>query len=194
MTIISDSYMGMFLPSDIYERISKFLSGSIDFPFIKEEEIMGIFFLFGKNYGIKSNTDILSVKDIIRRTIDQMKREVLLSKKIIESNIDLIKENYHRRILQIYSELDDFSYDEYEITKRIARDPSILISCYSQHIANYKQNYFFEIFGPIKKNQIDIKLNSKFLERMVVLSYNCKHSEMLPFNTFEPFSKWITNN
>ena len=194
MTIISDSYMGMFLPSDIYERISKFLSGSIDFPFIKEKEIMGIFFLFGKNYGIKTNTDILSVKDIVRRTIDQMKREVILSKKIIESNIDLIKENYHRRILQIYSDSDDFSSDEYEITKRIASDPSILISCYSQHIANYKQNYFFEIFGPIKKNQLDRNLNDKLLERMIVLSYNCKHSEMLPFNTFEPFSKWITNN
>ncbi len=183
----------MFLPSDIYERISKFLNGSIDFPFIKEEEITGIFFLFGKNYGVKSNTDILSVKDIIRRTIDQIKREILLSKKTIESNIELIKENYHRRILQIYSELDDFSYDEY-INKRIVRDPSILMSCYSQHIANYKQNYFFEIIGPIKKNQIDAKLNNRFLERMIMLSYNCKHSGMLPFNTFEPFLKWIINN
>jgi len=185
--------MGMFLPSDIYERISNFLNGNIDFPFIKEEEVMGIFFLFGKSYGVKSNTDVLTVKDIVRRTIDQIKREILLSKKIIESNIDLIKENYHRRILQIYSEAEDFSYDEY-INKRITRDPSILMSCYSQHIANYKQNYFFEIIGPIKKNQIDTKLNNKFLERMIMLSYNCKNSEMLPFNTFEPFSKWIINN
>ena len=54
MTVISDSYMGIFLPGDIYERISKFLDGDLGFPFIDKDEIMGIFFFFGKNFGVKT--------------------------------------------------------------------------------------------------------------------------------------------
>ena len=195
MNIISDSYMGMFLPSDIYRRVSKFLEGDIDFPFVNRDEIVAIFFLFGKKLGIKSNSDIISVKDLARRSIDQIKREVLLSKKITKSNIELIKENYQRRVLQIYVEFqDNASFDEYEINKRITRDPSILISCYSQHMAYYDQKCFFEIFDPLKYNQIGKKLHNLLLDRMVMLSYNCEKPEMLPFNTLSPFLEWISSS
>ena len=184
MTVISDSYMGIFLPSDVSKRISKFLEGDLDFPFIDKDEIMGVFFLFGKNFGVKTNLDISYVKDLARRSIDQVKREIFLSKKIVKSNIELIKENYQRRVLQIYVEFQDNpSFDKSEINERINRDPSILISCYSQHIAYYNQKCFFEIFDPLKKNQIDEKLHDLLLDRMVMIGYNCENPEMLPFNT-----------
>jgi hypothetical protein len=187
--------MGMFLPPDIYKRISKFLEGNMDFPFINKDEIVGIFFLFGKKFGIKSNIDIISVKDLARRSIDQIKREIFISKKITKSNIELIKENYQRRVLQIYVEFqDDPSFKESEINKRITRDPSILISCYCQHIAYYGQKCFFEIFDPFKSNQLDKKLHNLLLDRMVMLSYNHEKPEMLPFNTLTPFLEWISIN
>jgi hypothetical protein len=187
--------MGIFLPDDIYKRVSKFLDGSLGFPFVNKDEIMGIFFLFGKNFGVKTNLDIFSVKDLARKSIDQIKREIFLSKTITKSNITLIKENYQRRILQIYIESqNNLSSNESEINERIIRDPSILMSCYSQHIAYYNQKCFFEIFDPIKKNQIDEKLNDLLLDRMVMLSYNCEKPEMLSFNTFTPFLRWIKNN
>ena len=56
--------MGFFLPDDIYERLIKFLDGNLSFPFVREDEILGIFFLFGKKYGIKNNLDILSQKEV----------------------------------------------------------------------------------------------------------------------------------
>lgn len=195
LNVVSDSYMGIFLPSDISERISKFLEGNLGFPFIDKDEIMGVFFLFGKNFGVKTNLDISYVKDLARRSIDQIKREVILSKKIVKSNIELIKENYQRRVLQIYVEFqDNQSFDKSEINKRISRDPTILISCYSQHIAYYNQKCFFEIFDPLKKNQIDEKLHDLLLDRMVMISYNCENPEMLPFNTIVPFLRWIKIN
>ncbi len=89
---------------------------------------------------------------------------------------------------------NDLSFNESEINERIIRDPSILISCYSQHIAYYGQKCFFEIFDPLKKNQIDEKLNDLLLDRMVMLSYNCEKPEMLSFNTLVPFLKWIKIN
>ena len=195
LNVVSDSYMGIFLPSDISERISKFLEGNLDFPFIDKYEIMGVFFLFGKNFGVKTNLDISYVKDLARRSIDQIKREVILSKKIVESNVELIKENYQRRVLQIYVEFqDNQSFDKSEINERISRDPTILISCYSQHMAYYDQKCFFEIFDPLKKNQIDEKLHDLLLDRMVMISYNCENPEMLPFNTIVPFLRWIKIN
>ena len=147
--------MGIFLPSDIYKRVSKFLDGSLGFPFVNKDEIMGIFFLFGKNFGVKTNLDIFSVEKSARKSIDQIKKEIFLSKTITKSNITLIKENYQRRILQIYieSQNNPLSSNESEINERIIRDPSILMSCYSQHIAYYSQKCFFEIFDPVKKIQ-----------------------------------------
>ena len=187
--------MGMFLPSDIYKRISKFIEGTLSFPFINKDEIMGIFFLFGKNFGVKTQLDILSVKDLAKRSIDQIKREIFLYKTITKSNIEIIKENYQKRILQIYVEYqNNSSFNEYEINERIIRDPSILMSCYSQHISYYNQKCFFEIFDPLKKNQIDKELDHLLVDRMVMLSYNREHSTMLPFNTLEQFLKWIKVN
>ncbi len=195
MNVISDSYMGIFLPVDIYERISKFITSDLNFPFVKRDELVGIFFLFGKKYGVKNNLEVLSVKDIARRTIDQLKREVYISRTIIDSNADSIKENCQRRILQIYVELQNISsFDENSIRERIIRDPSILMSCYSQHIAYYKQKFFFEIFDPFKRNQINENLVNLLLDRMVMLSYNCEKPAMLPFNSLTPFIKWIEFN
>jgi hypothetical protein len=187
--------MGMFLPSDVYKRISKFIEGTLSFPFINKDEIMAIFFLFGKNFGVKTQLDILSVKDLAKRSIDQIKREIFLYKTITKSNIEIIKENYQKRILQIYVEYqNNSSFNEYEINERIIRDPSILMSCYSQHISYYNQKCFFEIFDPLKKNQIDKELDHLLVDRMVMLSYNREHSTMLPFNTLEQFLKWIKVN
>ena len=89
---------------------------------------------------------------------------------------------------------DNSSFDEYEINKRITRDPSILLSCYSQHMAYYDQKCFFEIFDPLKYNQIGKKLHNLLLDRMVMLSYNREKPEMLPFNTLPPFLEWISSS
>src|SRR5690348_13762218 len=112
--------MGIFLPFDICKRVSKFLDGSLNFPFVNKDEIMGIFFLFGKNFGVKTQLDIFSVKDLVRKSIDQIKREIFLSKTITKSNITSIKENYQRRILQIYIESQNNPpSNESEINERI---------------------------------------------------------------------------
>ena len=195
MTVVSDSFMGMFLPSDINKRVSKFLDGNLKFPFVNKDEIMGIFFLFGKRLGVKTPLDILSVKDLARRTINQIKREVFLSKSIAKSNIELIRENYQKRVLQIYVESqDDPLFNESKIHDRITRDPSILISCYCQHLAYYNQKCFFEIFDPLKKNQIDERLHPVLVERMVMLSYNFESPTLMPFNSLDPFLRWIKIN
>lgn len=187
--------MGYFLPFDIYDRISKFLKGNLEFPFIEKSEILGIFFLFGKNIGIKTELDILYVKDIAQRTIAQLKREIFLAKNIVDSNVEIIKENYKRRVLQIYVELQKSPhYSQDTINKRIVRDPTILMSCYAQHISYFRQKCFFEIYDPFKKEQLNKKLYDLLLDRMVMISYNVEKPHDLSFNSLQPFIEWILKN
>ncbi len=52
--------MGMFLPADISRRITMFIECKLEFPFIKKEELIGAFFIFGKNNGIYGEDQILA--------------------------------------------------------------------------------------------------------------------------------------
>lgn len=187
--------MGFFLPSDIPERISKYIDGNLEFPFIDANEILGIFFLFGKDFGIKTSLDVLSSKELARKTIDQITKEMFFSKSLIRDSNESIRENYQKRILQIYVDYQNNSiFDEKEIHERIIHDPSILITCYSQHIVYYNQKCFFEIFDPFLKTQLEPKLYNKLLNRMIMLSYNREKSSDLPFHSLVPFFRWIYKN
>jgi hypothetical protein len=194
MVIVADSYMGMFSPEDIPCRITRFLSGNIGFPFIKEDEIMATFYLFGKDNGVNGDMEILAATDLTRRTIEQLSRDIrMLYNMPNKMNHDFIRENYARRALQVSIEVqNDNSFKLSEINKRIATDPTILTSCFEQHIAYHKQDYFFELFGPLKENQIPASLRKKLQGRMLLLGFNAEDSKSLPFkNTLIPFINWM---
>ena len=184
--------MGFFLPVDINERILKFLEGNLQFPFVSKSEILGIFFLFGKKYGVNTPLDILSAKDITRKTIDQLKRQIFLSKNNSPSDSDSIREQYQRRVLQVYVEIQNGStLTQKDMNERISRDPTLLMYCYSHHISYHRQKCFFEIYEPLKKEQLHVKLHDRLINRMVMLSFNVEKSTDLPFSTMTPFTKWL---
>lgn len=194
MVIVADSYMGMFLPEDIPYRITRFLSGNVSFPFIKEDEIMATFYLFGKDNGINGDIEILAATDLTRRTIEQLSRNIrMLYDMPNKMNHDFMRESFTRRALQVSIEVqNDNSFKLSEMNKRIATDPTILTSCFEQHIAYHKQHYFFELFGPLKENQIPASLRKKLQGRMLLLGFNVEDSKSLPFkNTLTPFIDWM---
>ena len=184
----------MFLPEDISIRIMQFIDRKQEFPFIKKDEIMATFYLFGKNYGINGQMEILAATDLAKRTIDQLSRDIRVfyynSNKM---NSNFTRENYTKRALEISIELqNDLSFDLSEMNKRIAGDPTILSNCFAQHIAYYKQDYFFELFQPFKGNDLPIFLRSKLEGRMLLLGFNVKDATSLPFeNALASFIRWI---
>jgi hypothetical protein len=194
VVIVADSYMGMFLPEDIPYRITRFLSGNAAFPFIKEDEIMATFYLFGKDNGVNGDIEILAATDLTRRTIEQLSRNIrMLYDMPNKMNHDFIRESFTRRALQVSIEVqNDNSFKLSEMNKRIATDPTILTSCFEQHIAYHKQDYFFELFRPLKENQIPASLRKKLQGRMLLLGFNVEDSKSLPFkNTLTPFIDWM---
>jgi hypothetical protein len=188
--------MGMFLPSDLSERLVGFISGNLNFPIIKENEIMGAFYLFGKDYGINGQTEVLSATDLAKRTIEQLSRNVRSFHHIPNKlSSTAIREEAMKRALQISIELQQQQQQQGHIPKlneRIARDPVILSSCFAQHIAYYKKDYFFELFQPFNKNDVPALLRSKLVGRMLLLAFNVKNLKSLPYkSSLLPFIHWL---
>jgi hypothetical protein len=183
--------MGMFLPADVQKRIARFLAGSSAFPYVQKGEAMGAFFIFGKDFGIHGDSEINEAKDLARRTAEQAAREV----RMYQSNPGRLdpaftRENYTKRMLQIA--VDTRGMSQEEMNRRVAGDPTILLDCFAQHVAHFSQDFYFELFGPLKKDQVSVSLQKKLEGRMVLLGYNAKSAKELPFSPLAPFFDWLS--
>lgn len=198
MVVVTDSFMGIFTPIDISSRIIQFIEKKIEFPFIKEDEIVGIFYLFGKDNKVTSDLEILSVRNIAKRTMEQQARNIKIFHEFKENKLDseFIREEYNKRILQISIEEQMSSSSSTHMSYRIAGDPIIQSNCFEQHIAYYKQDYFYELFKqPFKKTEVPAHLINKLEKRMLMLCYNVSDSSKLPYNnTVYPFFQWLNDS
>ncbi len=189
--------MGMFLPEDISQRITLFIGGKLEFPFIKKEELMGTFFIFGKNNGLYEEEEILAANDLGKRTIAHLTKTVRMfhnSPNKMDSNFT--RENYTKRVLQISIELRDNTtnspFSLSQMNKRIAGDPNILIDCFAQHISCHQQDQFFEIFQPLREYHLPVSLRRKLEGRMILLGFNVRGSDALPYeSTLAAFFMWM---
>jgi hypothetical protein len=197
MVVVTDSFMGIFTPIDISSRIIQFIEKKIEFPFIKEDEIVGIFYLFGKDNKVTSELEILSVRNIAKRTMEQQARNIKIFHEFKENKLDseFIREEYNKRILQISIEEQMYSSSPSHMRSRIVGDPTIQSNCFEQHIAYYKQDYFYELFKkPFKKTEVPSHLINKLEKRMLMLCYNVSDSSKLPYNnTVHPFFQWLND-
>ena len=195
MVVVTDSFMGIFTPIDISYRIVQFIEKKIEFPFIRENEIVGIFYLFGKDNKVTSELEILSVRNIAKRTMEQQARNIKIFHEFKENKLDseFIREEYNKRILQISIEEQMYSSSPSHMRSRIVGDPTIQSNCFEQHIAYYKQDYFYELFKqPFKKTEVPSHLINKLEKRMLMLCYNVSDSSKLPYNnTIYPFFQWL---
>ncbi len=197
MVVVTDSFMGIFTPMDISSRIIQFIEKKIEFPFIKEDEIVGIFYLFGKDNKVTSELEILSVRNIAKRTMEQQARNIKIFHEFKENKLDseFIREEYNKRILQISIEEQMYSSSPSDMRSRIVGDPTIQSNCFEQHIAYYKEDYFYELFKkPFKKTEVPFHLINKLEKRMLMLCYNVSDSSKLPYNnTVHPFFQWLND-
>lgn len=182
--------MGVFMPADISERITGFIADRLEFPVVRKEELMAVFYLFGKDYGVKE-PEAKQAEDMARKTVEQVAKDVRLYKSM-PSKLDpsFTRENYTKRSLQIAVERGG---NQDDMQRRVARDPAILSDCFAQHVAYHQQDCFFELFQPLKKGQCPPSLQQKLEGRMVLLAFNVKDRQSLPFkSTLDPFFEWMT--
>lgn len=194
MPVFSDSYMGLFMPADIPARITRFIAGQADFPYIKREETVGAFFIFGKDHGVYGDSEVAEARDLAKRTVEQAAKDIRMYASM-PGRLDsaFTRENYTKRMLQIA--VDTRGLKQEEVNERVAGDPTILSDCFAQHVAFYRQEFYFEIFGPLKKYQLPPSLQERLESRMILLGYNAKNAKELPFaSSLGAFFAWLKSH
>jgi hypothetical protein len=192
MTIISDTYMRMILPEDISYRLSEFIAGRQNFPFIRNEELMCIFYLYGKKNGVRYDKECNEVMNLAENTVMNLQRDIETYNDSSKSkmNSQLIYSKFINRQLQVTVE------EKKRVSKeRILNDPIIISYCFAQHVSYYNQEYFFQLYGPLREYDLINDVRKYLLGRMVMLGFNRKTEQSLPFkNAFIPLCVWIRDH
>jgi hypothetical protein len=165
--IVNDSYMSMVLPDSIAERILDFIAGKRSFPFVCRDELMCLMYIYGK-YNKVCNDEIAEAGSLAHRTAAQMDQDIDIYINSSAGKLDpeYIRSKYINRELQLAVERKSIG------KSMIANDPMILSDCFAQHVAFYKQHYFFELYGPLKDQELTSDIRSILSCRMVMVCYN----------------------
>ena len=188
--------MGIFLPRDFSNRVLNFINGKSNLPFTQKDEIIASFYIFGKDHKVKGELEITNVKDIARKTMEQVARQVrIYANNPISMNQESLRENFNKRSMQILIDSNNKNSNKkinFDITKRISRDPTILSECYAWHLAYYKQDYFFHLSNPLRGTNLPPDLAEQLEGRMLMLGFNVKNSTKLTYDDpIIPFLHWL---
>jgi hypothetical protein len=188
--------MGIFIPRDFSYRVLNFINGKTNLPFTQKDELVASFYIFGKDHRVNGQLEITNVKDIARKTMDQVASQVrIYANNPINMNQEMVRENFNKRSMQILIDSNSKNSNKkvnFDITKRISKDPTILSECYAWHLAYYKQDYFFKLFNPLQGIDLPADLVEQLEGRMLLLGFNVKDSTKLPYDDpIIPFLNWL---
>jgi hypothetical protein len=161
--------MAMVLPDDIARRVADFMSGKASFPFIGRDEPMCLMYLYGKASGVKAE-QVEEAAGLAQRTASQMAIDIDSYANSSAGKLDseYIRSKYLNRELQLAVE---------NKLGRLAGDPAILSDCFAQHVAHYRQDYFFGLYGPLKEGELVSDIRGALAGRMVMVCYNRKSTQ-----------------
>ncbi len=164
--------MAMVLPDDIAERIIGFIAGNFSFPFVSKDELMCTMYVYGMNSKVGEN-EVEEAGNLAQRTAMQMGLDIDIYANSSTGKLDpeYIRSKYINRELQLTVE------KRLNVKGRIASDPVIISDCFAQHVAYYKQDYFFELYGPLKDQELTSDIRSALSGRMVMVCYNKKYAQ-----------------
>jgi hypothetical protein len=171
--IVIDSHLAMILPDDMAERISEFIAGKRNFPFVGPDELMCMMYLYGRNNTIREG-EIDEVSSLAQYTASKLGKEIDIYTNSSSSKLETeyIRSKYINRELQLAVERKS-----QDVKKRIAGDPAIISDCFAHHVAYYRQDYFLELYGPLRDSELTSDTRSALAQRMVMVCYNRKGAQ-----------------
>lgn len=163
--------MAMVLPEDVAERMAAFLAGKTGFPFIGKDELMCLMYLYGRAGGIKDGSEAAEAAELAQRTAGQMAVDVESYGMPGRLDPEFIKSRYLNKELQLAV---DNSNAKGQRRPSLGADPAAVADCFAQHVAYYKQDYFFGLYGPLKEGELTADIRQALAGRMVMVCYNRK--------------------
>ena len=186
--------MGMIFPENISERISRFLDGKLNFPFIYDDELMCIFFLYGRKFKVNGEYEYKQVIDLAGQTYRKISMDIQAhsSNTEVDRITEFARSNYINRGLQITVETRS---KEVNVDQRFFSDPVILSDCFARHTAYYDQDFFFQVYGPLKGSDLTSNMHEILQGRMIMIGYNRMDQKSLPFeHPLMPLYVWMNDS
>ena len=86
---------------------------------------------------------------------------------------EFIKSKYIRRELQMVQE-------QHVSKPQIWNDPTVLTDSFARHVSFHRQEYFFQVFGPLKESELLTELGRISVNRIVMVAFNRRDQECCP--------------
>jgi hypothetical protein len=177
LTAFANTYMGLLLPEDLPERIKAFLAGKREFPYISAEEIIGLFYIFGKQKEISSGIETAQILQLCGKTVRDFDKAITQYRTNVYSlDSNFTRSKYLKRQLQITVDMKEGSTSE-----KLYKDPIIVIDSIIQHISFHNEKYFFQVYGPLKDQEVVRDLHTSLLGRVVMVGFNREGEKSIPF-------------
>ena len=148
------------------------MAGRQNFPFVRRDELMCLMYLYGKNSGIRNESEAGEAGALAQQTAVQLGHEIDIYVNSSSGKLDseYIKSKYVNRQLQL-------AVEKKNVDGRISGDPAIIADCFAQHAAYYRQGYSFELYGPLKDSELTSDVRPALTGRMVMVCYNKKSAQ-----------------
>jgi hypothetical protein len=177
LTAFANSYMGLLFPEDLPERIKAFLAGEKEFPYISADEIIGLFYIFGKQKGISSEIETAQILQLCGKTVRDFDKAIVQYKmNVLSKDSNFTRSKYLKRQLQITVEMKGRSASE-----KLYKDPVIVTDSIIQHISFHNEKYFFQVYGPLTEQEVVKDLHRSLLGRVVMVGFNREGEKNIPF-------------
>jgi hypothetical protein len=178
LTAFANSYMGLLFPEDLPERIKAFLADKRDFPYISADEIIGLFYIFGKQKEISSRIETAQIMQLCGKTVRDFDKAIVQYRgNVISMDSNFTRSKYLKRQLQITVEMKERFTPE-----KLYKDPIIVTDSIIQHISYHNEKYFFQVYGPLKEHEVVQDLHKSLLGRVVMVGFNREGENSIPFN------------
>lgn len=177
LTAFANSFMGLLFPEDLPERIKAFLAGKREFPYISADEIIGLFYIFGKQKEISSGIETAQILQLCGKTVRDFDKAIAQYKtNVFSMDSNFTRSKYLKRQLQIAVDMKERSTSD-----KLYKDPVIVTDSIIQHISFHNEKYFFQVYGPLKEREVVKDLHMSLLGRVVMVGFNRESEKSIPF-------------
>jgi hypothetical protein len=177
LTAFANSFMGLLFPEDLPERIKAFLAGKREFPYISADEIIGLFYIFGKQKEISSGIETAQILQLCGKTVRDFDKAIAQYRtNVFSMDSNFTRSKYLKRQLQITVDMKERSTSD-----KLYKDPVIVADSIIQHISFHNEKYFFQVYGPLKEREVVKDLHKSLLGRVVMVGFNRESEKSIPF-------------
>lgn len=177
LTAFANSFMGLLFPEDLPERIKAFLAGKREFPYISADEIIGLFYIFGKQKEISSGIETAQILQLCGKTVRDFDKAIAQYRtNVVSMDSNFTRSKYLKRQLQIAVDMKERSTSD-----KLYKDPVIVTDSIIQHISFHNEKYFFQVYGPLKEQEVVKDLHMSLLGRVVMVGFNRESEKSIPF-------------